>query len=188
MLNLSIPKGEWWDEEKERFVISNPCTLHMEHSLISLYRWEAKYKRPFLNEKDKKSRKELLDYFRMMTISKPQTDLVYDIISKDQDLLEQISEYLEDPMTATTFAVADAGDKYNPRKSLITAEIIYYWMVSFNIPFECEKWHLNKLFTLIRVCAIKNQAPNKNKMSKSELYSRNRALNAKRKAELNTTG
>lgn len=188
VLKLDIPKGEWWDDENERFVMTNPCVLNMEHSLISIYRWESKYKRAFLNEKDQKTKDELIDYFRMMTISKPASDKVYELISENAELISKISEYLEDTMTATTFAINDAGDSYNPKKTIITAEIIYYWMVTFSIPFECEKWHLNKLFTLIRVCAIKNQPPNQNKMPKSELYARNRELNAKRKAEFNTRG
>lgn len=186
MLKLKIPGDDFWDEENECFIMSKETILNLEHSLISLKRWEAKYKRPFLKEGDKKTPEELMDYIRMMTIAKPQNDLVYSIISKSPNLLMQINEYLEDDMTATTFAITDAGDHYNPKKTVITAEIIYYWMVSFNIPFECEKWHLNSLFTLIRVCAIKNQPPKK--MTKKEIYSRNRELNAKRKAELNTKG
>lgn len=186
MLKLLIPGEEFWDEKKEIFINSKESNLLLEHSLISLKRWEAKYKRPFLKEGDQKTPEELIDYIKMMTIAQPKSDLVYDIIANSPILLDQINKYLEDDMTATTFAVTDAGDQYNPKKTVITAEIIYYWMVSFNIPFECEKWHLNSLFTLIRVCAIKNQPPKK--MTKREIYSRNRELNAKRKAELNTTG
>lgn len=185
MLRLQIPETEFWDDEEERFYKVNPCILQLEHSLISLSRWECKYKRPFLSD-DQKTVGEIIDYVRMMTITKTDNDLVYTVIQQNTDLLNQIKEYLDDSMTATTFALEEAEDKYNPKKSVITAEIIYYWMVTFRIPPEYEKWHLNRLFTLIRVCSIKN-SPQK-KRSRRDVYQMHRELNAKRRAAMNSTG
>ena len=180
MLRLTIPAVEQWDEEKMEFISSKETTLQLEHSLVSLSKWESKWQKPFYS-KDQRTMDEIIDYVKCMTITKNVPDEVYMNLTRDN--VNEVSAYIENPMTATTF-----NDKNNKKGSneQITAEIIYYWMVSLQIPMECEKWHLNRLITLIRVCSIKN-APQK-KMSKRDILSRNRALNAARKQQLNTTG
>ena len=41
------------------------------------------------------------------------------------------------------------------------SELIYWYMSQLGIPFECDKWNLNRLLTLIRLAAAKqnNQKP-----------------------------
>lgn len=178
MLQIIIPTTENYDEINERFIIVDEQVLQLEHSLISLSKWESKWKKPFLGKNDK-TEEESLDYIRCMTLNNVHP-LIYNGLTKE--IVSQVSAYIQDPMTATTFSKTD--NKIN--RDIITAEIIYYWMVALNIPFECQKWHLNRLLTLINVCNIKNQPPKK--MSGKQVMSRNAALNAARRKALNTTG
>lgn len=180
MLSITIPAIELWDEEKSEFVSSKEYKLQLEHSLVSLSKWESKYHKPFFT-KGERTMDEIIDYIKCMTITQNIPDDAYRNITKTT--LDEISSYIEDSMTATTFG-PDRGKKGSNEQ--ITAELIYYWMFSLNIPMECQKWHLNKLITLIRVSSIKNTPPKK--MSKREILSRNSALNAARKKQLNTTG
>ena len=181
MLEIVIPATEGYDEVKEEFTIIYPeQTLRLEHSLVSLSKWEAKWNKPFLS-KQTKTFEETMDYVKCMTITQNVDPTVYYRLTNAH--MEQINKYIELPMTATTFV--DAGGK-GGNGELVTSELIYYWMVSLNIPFECQKWHLNRLLTLIRVCNVKNQPPKK--MSKSEIMSQNAALNAARRKQLNTKG
>lgn len=180
MLRLTIPAVEQWDEEKMEFISSKETTLQLEHSLVSLSKWESKWQKPFYS-KTERTMDEIIDYVKCMTITKNVPDEVYMYMTRDN--VNEVSAYIENPMTATTFNDQNAKKSSNEQ---ITAEIIYYWMVSLQIPMECERWHLNRLITLIRVCSIKN-APQK-KMSKHEIMNRNRALNAARKKQMNTTG
>ena len=180
MLKVKIPSVEVFDEETSTFGQAIPETeLQMEHSLVSISKWEAKWNKPFLS-KDKKTDEEMLDYLRCMTLNQNVNPEVYKYIP--YSVMKEINAYIEAPMTATTFK--EDGTKKN--NEIITNEIIYYWMVSFNIPFECQKWHLNRLLTLIRVCSIKN-SPAK-KMSTKEIMARNKSLNKLRRAQLNTKG
>lgn len=181
MLQLTVVlRPEGWDEEKEEFVTGKSQVLQLEHSLVSLSKWESKWQKPFFSKADK-SQEEVLDYIKFMTIGHGINPEVYDRLS--QDNIREINQYIEAPMTATTFS-KDKNSAGN--KEIITAELIYYWMIALNIPFECQKWHLNRLLTLIRVCNIKNQPPKK--MSKRDVMSRNAQLNAARKKRLNTKG
>jgi len=182
MLRLTISESEYYDEDTEEFVRIKPCTISLEHSLISMAKWESKWKKPFLSSKDK-SYSELLDYIKCMTINNVDDENVYLAITPEQ--FEEVSEYINDPMTATTFNNRGFNTQ-NHAKDVITAEILYYGMVALQIPFECQKWHLNRLMTLLRVCEIKNQPPKK--IPKHELYKRNAALNAARRAKYNTSG
>ena len=181
MLQLVIPLSpEGWDEKTEQFVEAKTQTLQLEHSLVSLSKWESKWEKPFLS-KAEKSYEEILDYIKFMTISKNVNPEVYSRLT--QSNIRDINKYIEAPMTATTFS----NDKNQAKnREVITAELIYYWMIALNIPFECQKWHLNRLLTLIRVCNIKNSPPRK--MSKKDIASRNAQLNAARKKRLNTKG
>lgn len=180
MFQLSIPGAEYWDEQKQEFVYKKPVVLQLEHSLVSLSKWESKWNKAFLS-KGEKTNEETLDYIKCMTITQNVNPDVYARLTIKN--FEEINAYIDAPMTATTFG-EDKSKKSN--KEIITAELIYYWMIALNIPFECQKWHLNRLLALIRVCDIKNSPPKK--MSKKEIMSRNAALNEARKKQLNTRG
>ena len=180
MLRITIPATELWDESKEEFINIKEQTLQLEHSLVSLSKWESKWCKPFLS-KQEKTQEQIIDYVRCMTITQNVNPEIYKYLSRDN--LKQINDYIDAPMTATWFS-EDKNKKGNNNQ--ITSEIIYYWMIAFNIPFECQKWHLNKLMTLIRVCDIKNQPPKKR--SQKEIMSRNAALNAARRKRLNSKG
>lgn len=179
MLHITIPSVEYFDDNKNEFIVSKEKNLTLEHSLVSISKWEANWKKPFLS-KTEKTEAETLDYVKCMTVTQNVSDEVYYAIPYNE--MKKIQKYIEDAQTATT--INNKNDKKS--KDVITSEIIYYWMVSYNIPFECQKWHLNRLLTLINVCNIKN-APQK-KMSKKELATRNRSLNAARKQQLNNKG
>ena len=178
MLQITIPGIEMWDEVSSCFVTYEPCTLELEHSLVSLSKWESKWCKPFLSSD--KTDEETLDYIKFMTMTEGVSPDVYTRLT--QQNIEQVRDYIADPMTATTFK-KEQGKRNN---EVITAELIYYWMIALNIPFECRYWHLNQLITLIRVCSIKN-APAK-KMSKNEIRRQNAALNAARLKQFNTNG
>ena len=155
-------------------------TLKMEHSLVSVSRWERKWKKPYLTL-EPKTDEEFYDYLRCMTITpKDVPTIVYR--SLPQSIIDEAINYINDPMTATTFP----KDNRRASRQIITAEIIYYQMFSLNIPLECEKWHLNRLMTQIRVCAVKNSP--KKKMSRRETMSQNAALNAQRRKARNSKG
>ena len=181
MLTIEVPiTQEGWDEEKQEFVEPRCQTLQLEHSLVSLSKWESKWKKPFYSKRET-TNEELMDYVRCMTLTKDVDPDVYDHLT--QSNVEEVRKYIEDPMTATTFS--EKGSNQSNRET-ITSELIYYWMIASNIPFECQEWHLNRLITLIRVCSIKNTPPKKR--SKRDIMSRNAALNAARRKQLNTNG
>ena len=180
MLTITIPASEMWDEKNEKFVDIKECALQLEHSLISLSKWESKWCKPFLFTKEK-TEEETLDYVRCMTLTPNIDPIIYNFLTNEN--VREINKYIDDPMTATTFS-EDPTAKCN--REIITSELIYYWMISLNIPVEFQKWHLNRLLTLIRVCNVKNQPPKK--MSKKEIMRRNAALNAARRKQLNSKG
>ena len=179
MLEIEIPEFEGYNEETEEFFNVNKTVLRLEHSLVSISKWESKWHKPFLTN-NKKSNEELLDYIRCMTITQNVNPIVYYNIPSDK--IKEVKSYIEDSMTATTFK--NTNNKRN--QEIVTSELIYYWMVALEIPFECQKWHLNRLLTLIKVCNIKNQ-PSK-KMPMREVLNNNRALNMARRAKLHTKG
>lgn len=180
MLQIIVPPTEMWDEKKQEFIYTKEKILQLEHSLVSLSKWESKWCKPFLNRK-KKTFEETIDYVKCMTITQNVTSDIYKCLTNDN--ISQINKYIEAPMTATTFSEEKNSSK---NREIITAELIYYQMIYFNIPFECQKWHLNRLLTLIRVCNIKNKPPKK--MSRREIMSRNAALNNARRKMLNSKG
>ncbi len=180
MLRITIPAGEQWDEAKQEFIYTKEQTLSLEHSLVSLSKWESKWCKAFLT-KQEKTFEETLDYIKCMTLTQNVDPEVYNYLTNGN--IKEINEYIEAPMTATYFS--DEKTSKTSREQ-VTAELIYYWMIALNIPFECQKWHLNRLLTLIKVCNIKNQPPKKR--SKKDIMSRNAALNAARRKQLNTKG
>lgn len=179
MLIITIPESEYYDEVNEEFIIYKEQVLQLEHSLVSISKWESKWCKPFLSRDDKPA-EEIIDYVRCMTITQNVAPDVYYRLTENN--LTEINKYIDNPMTATTFH----DDSRGGNREIITSEIIYYWMVTFNIPFECQKWHLNRLLTLIRVCNIKSNPPKK--MSKNEILRRNKELNEARKQSLKTRG
>ena len=180
MLSIHIPATEQWDETKQEFVSTKEITLQLEHSLVSLQKWESKWHKAFLSKKEKTA-EETIDYIKCMTITQNVSDDVYSCLT--QDNINEINAYIENPMTATYFSEQE-NNKSN--RETVTAELIYYWMITLQIPIECKKWHLNQLLTLIRVCNIKNQPPKK--MSRRDIMSRNAALNAARRKQMNSKG
>lgn len=181
MLRLEIPMGpEVWDEEKEEFVEPKYKVLQLEHSLVSIQKWESKWCKPFLHTKEL-SDEEIIDYIKCMTLTQNVDPDVYNHLTKAH--IDQISDYIHAPMTATTFREDRNGKK---NREIITAEIIYYWMVALQIPKDYRKWHLNQLLTLIRVCNIKNEPPKK--QSKRDIMKQNAAINEANRKKFNTKG
>jgi hypothetical protein len=180
MLYITIPKSEYFNEQTQEFVSIGPWTLQLEHSLISISKWEAKWCKAFLG-KQEKTLEENIDYIRCMIINNNVDPMALSCLSVDQ--IKQINDYIEAPMSATKLYEDNAPGR---SRDVVTSELIYYWMISLNIPFECQKWHLNKLLTLVRVCNMKNTPP-KN-VGKNSIYNRNSALNAARRAKLGSTG
>jgi hypothetical protein len=180
MLELVIPETEQYDEARGCFITTKEQTLRLEHSLVSLSKWESKWRKPYLSRKPK-TREEQIDYVRCMTLTQHVDPNVYTALTPK--LLETVDAYINDPMTATTFAKGRRGRSAN---EIVTAEIIYYWMILHNIPSEYQKWHLNRLMTLINVCNAKNGP--KKKMSQKEIFAQNRALNAARRKRANSRG
>lgn len=179
MLTIMVPGGEAFDEKESRFISIKGRELQLEHSLVSISKWESKWKKPFLAT-EHKTDEEARDYVRCMTISQNVDPYLYKTISKKN--MEMINAYINDPMTATTFKKKPGSGS----RQIVTSEIIYYWMVSLEIPMECQKWHLNRLLTLIRVCDEKSQ-PGK-KMSTRDILRQNHSLNAARRAKHGTRG
>ena len=180
MLKLLVKGVDYWNEATEEFISTRDTELCLEHSLVSVSKWESKWHKHFIGNKDLTT-EMLIDYVRCMTLTQNVNPKVYYAITDDQ--VTQIKDYIDNPMTATWFSESNEK-KYS--RDIITSEIIYYWMISLQIPFECQKWHLNRLLTLIRVCNEKNQ-PEK-KMSQAEVLRRNRELNEARRRALNSKG
>lgn len=180
MLQITIPATEFFDDETQTFNKTKEYVLQLEHSLVSISKWESKWNKVFLS-KEEKTYEETIDYIKCMTITQNIPDEAYRCITKSN--VDAIDKYISAPMTATWFT-KEKPSGVNREKT--TSELIYYWMIALNIPFECQKWHLNRLLTLIRVCNIKNTPPKK--MNKRSLMQRNAALNAARRQQLNTTG
>lgn len=182
MLQITIPEKEFFDEKNNIFFTTKQTQIALEHSLVSLSKWESKWKKPFIDNKDL-TNEQLIDYIRCMTITQNVDPIVYNGLTREN--MEQVKDYISDTMTATWFN-EDKTKCGKKNTEAITSELIYFWMVSYQIPFECQKWHLNRLLTLIRICNIKNQPPKK--YSKKETMSKNAALNAARRKKLGTTG
>lgn len=178
MLTITIPAGSYWDEAEEIFRECKGWTLQLEHSLVSISKWESKYHKPFIG-KENKSLDETLYYAKCMTLNDVDEE-AYMFLTDFH--INTINDYIADPMTATTI-------KKNNKKSgrsTITSEIIYYWMIALGIPSEYRYWHLNRLITLIDVCDEKNKPAKK--MSKQDIYARNAAINAANRAKFNSKG
>ena len=181
MLALEVPGIELYDERTKKFIEIEPQLLELEHSLVSLSKWESEWCIPFLG-KGERTNEQIIDYIRCMNLRDDTDPRVFEHMPPS--ILSRINQYISAPMTATTFS--DNGKAPTGRGETITSELVYYWMVALAIPFECQNWHLHRLITLIKVCNVKNSPPKK--MSRSEIMSRNKALNASRRKSLGTSG
>ena len=180
-LSLIVEKKELYDEASNRFIEIPEKTILLEHSLISISKWEARWHKAYLNDRTPKKKEEQIDYVRCMTLSKNVDPYIYYGLSNKN--WKEINDYINDPMTETTFTKME----HKRSKDIITNELIYYWMASLQIPFDpCEKWHLNHLLTLIEVAGRKNKPPKK--MSPKAIASQNKSLNAARRAALHSSG
>lgn len=178
MLEIELPELEYFNSETNEFYTIKPQTLRLEHSLVSISKWEAKWCKHFLGNRNKTS-EELLDYVRCMTLTQNVDPLTYKGLRKSD--VDKIVDYIEAPMTATTFKEVN---KAAPLK-IITSEEIYYQMIALGIPFECQKWHINRLLTLIKVCNIRNDPK---KMGKTDILRQNAQLNKARRMAMHTKG
>jgi hypothetical protein len=181
MLQLVVPVApEGWDEKLEEFVPAKTVTLKLEHSLVSISKWESKWRKAFLAPTPKTD-EEIFDYIKCMSVSSNVDPEVFDYLT--QENIKEIQAYIDSPMTATTFS-DDKSSKGN--REIVTSELIYYWMFANSIPKDLEKWHINRLMTLIRIFSVKNNPPQKR--SKRDIMSRNAALNAARRKQYNSKG
>lgn len=182
MLIIKIPETEFFDESTNTFSVVHKQDLRLEHSLLSISKWESKWHKPYLDTVTYvKTREMNLDYIKCMTITQNVPDVVYDCLT--QENIDEIVKYISDPMTATWFSGDDRG---RSSSEVVTSELIYYWMTATGVPFSCEKWHINRLLTLIKICSIKNGKPKK--MSQKETAARYKALNAARRAQFESKG
>ena len=183
MITVQIPETELYNEATGRFMQVKGITIQLEHSLISLSKWESKWHKPFIATKDK-THEEFIDYLRCMTLTKNVDPNAYYAIPGKT--MTEISNYINDPMTATTFTKNQNEKDPMGKNKIVTAEIIYYYMVTLGIPVEFERWHLNRLLTLIKVVSIKNTPPKK--MSRDAVLARNSKLNRARRARSGSRG
>ena len=183
MLQITIPNIEIWDDEKQEFIYLDGCTVRLEHSLVSISKWEAKWCKPFLNNSKQLTNDEVLDYIQCMMLNKNVKPEVYYILASEY--YDEIINYIDHPSTATTFYEYDDGKKNNDGE-VITSELIYFWMTSYNIPFEAEKWHIHRLIALIKICNIKNSPPQQR--SESDILAMQMRINEERKKKYNTKG
>jgi hypothetical protein len=179
MLTITIPSRQLFNEEDNTFIETKAYDIRLEHSLVSISKWESKWQKPFL-AKGEKTRAEIIDYVRCMTITQNVDPNAY--YGLTQENVDAITKYIESPATATTIRQEDTKKS----NEIVTSEIIYFWMITFNIPLECQTWHLNRLLTLINVCSIRNQPAKK--VNRREQLKRQKALNDARKAKYNTPG
>jgi len=192
MLELVLPAvtGEEWDESKEMFVYTRQqkeLKIRFEHSLIAIGKWESHWHKSFFTtfsetRQKKVTDEEFFDYIKCMTITPNIDDEVYDRLTAEH--IREITKYLDDPMTATTFS--NKNNKGGGNNRVVTSELVYYWMAELKIPFSCEKWNIKRLMTLIQIFEAE-RAPSK-KMSKREIMSRNNAINAARRKQLHSKG
>lgn len=180
---IHIPKQEFFNNETQEFYYTKETTFKIEHSLVAIAKWESKWHVAFLDDKVPKTDEMVIDYVRCMTITQNVDPSVYYYMPTE--VIQEINDYIKDPMTATKFSNITKDPSTG---EFITNELVYYWMVTANIPLECEKWHFNRLMTLIRICGEKNKDPNSRKMNRRDVYNQNRALNEARKKALNTRG
>lgn len=184
MLEIRIDPFKMWDDSKDEFISVSGGYLQLEHSLISLSKWESKWHKSFLKEEEK-TIEEILDYIRCMTLNKGVDPDLYKYLPAWA--ITMVTDYIKDPMTATTITSFGNSRASGGKKELVTSEVIYAWMVMLGIPMECEKWHLNRLMMLIRVVEIKSN-PKKNKVDKKTAAAERARINRERRKKWHTKG
>lgn len=185
MFQIHIPAREWIDENTMEFKSFKGQTIQLEHSLVSMSKWEAIWHIPFLS-KEKKTEDQIKSYIKCMTITQNVSDETYNNLSKEN--VQEIQEYIDDPHTATRFNQHGSGKYAKTSSEQLTSELIYYYMTELNIPFECQRWNLNRLMTLIHICAIKKDPKGRKKMPTKDVYAQNAKLNAARRAAMGSKG
>ena len=180
MLEIRVPGQEYFDAKSNEFRSVKGCTLRLEHSLVSVSKWEAKWCKVFLSETPK-TEEENFDYVRCMCLDEPEDPSVFYCLTKEN--IAAVNEYISSPMSATFFREEKASKK---SREPVTSELMYYWLVTLQIPFEVQYWHLNRLLTLVRICNMKNRPPKKS--STRDIMSRNAALNAARRKASGSKG
>lgn len=178
MLEIVVKGGEMFNERTFEFYQTKDFTIKLEHSLVSIAKWEAKYHKPFFS-KEKMEPSEYMDYIKCMTITQNVPEEVYQRLSNKN--IKDILNYQQDSMTAMKQTSKSKGGY-----AVITAETIYYWMISLNIPHEYEKWHINRLLALVEYVSLKNAPPEK--MSQREMMEMYRTENEKRRAKYKSKG
>jgi hypothetical protein len=173
MLNLKVQLVEGFDNSTGKFVDLEVYELELEHSLVSLSKWEEFFHKPFLSD-EKKTPEETLYYIQCMVLDGEIPDEVWGKLTEAH--MQQINDYINDPHTGTTFS----GGNDKPSRERISSELIYYWMTALQIDWQAQYWHLNRLMTLIKVANLKNQ-PQK-KMNQREAAQRFADLNRQRLA------
>lgn len=174
-----------WDETNERFkYICHPETkLTLLHSLVSLSLWESKWHTNYFS-KTKKTAEQAIDYIRCMTRETDVNPDVYNTIAMSNKLLDEIGDYIDDPMTATI--ITDNRKNKSNKNEYITSELIYWSMIQHGIPVEFETWHINRLLTLINVCNAKNGGGGK--MKKKDILAEYAKINERNRAKYNSKG
>ena len=186
MLKIDEVIEERLDESTNEIIPEIKVSLTLEHSLLSISKWESKWHKPFLDDKQKEP-EELRDYVRCMCITQNVDESIFEQLP--DSVIKKVYDYIQDPYSATTFHDYRKGGKKGPgHEEIITSELIYYWMVAYQIPFSCEKWHLTRLLNLVKICNIKNEDPKKSEMSRREILERNAKLNMERRAKLHSKG
>lgn len=180
MLTITVPEAEFWDEGKEEFVYKKEQVLQLEHSLVSISKWESKWEKAFLG-KQRKTEQEIADYVRCMTLTQNVDPEVYSRLSSEN--YREIQKYIHAPMSATYLPEEESS---SGQQDVVTAELIYFWMIEYNIPVEFQKWHFNRLWALIRVCSMKKSDPKKKSIN--QIVQRNRAINATNRARFHSNG
>lgn len=186
MLQLTIPGQRYWDEENEVFVYPETVVLELEHSLVTLSKWESEFEKPFLS-KDEKTAEEIFRYIQIMNQTPNTSPDVFQYLTEEN--VREINDYISAKTTATWFNDPPPGSQ-PPNREVITAELIYYWMISVEMPIEpFQNWHLNRLFTLLRVFSVKNGKNQKmNPEEKKNWLSERERLNELRKKQMGSDG
>lgn len=181
MLSIIVPGREFYDEESELFVTVGETQLELEHSLVSLSKWESRWEKPFIGNAEKTT-EQVTSYIQFMCLTPDVPPEVFDRVSNEN--LQEINDYLNSKMTATWFSADETATK-GPQE-VITSEVVYYWMITMNVPMECQHWHLERLFTLLKVIQLKSAPPKKR--NRADVAAQRRALNQKRQQEFGTKG
>lgn len=182
MLTITIPPVDLFDEKTEMITEVPEFTVELEHSLASISKWESKYEKPFLGDAAR-TKNEIIGYIDAMCLTPEVPPTIFHRLSTEN--FGEINRYINSKMTATWFSERQQQGR---SREIVTSEVVYYWMVSMNIPFECEHWHFNTLLTLIKVTNSKNAPQKKNTRGSRDAAADRRALNEARRQKSGSHG